>query len=317
MSVATAASGSQAKPYMMTFMDLRKYLESERLVLTLPEVSAASSKARRWCASFVGAVAWFTSHPNDAKYVWRGHASTEWVLQPRLHRHVARHLTNSDRNAVKAEEEKILEYARHNEWDYLGGRRRKHLEVLAILQHHGVPTRLLDVTRDPLVSMYFATEPALDSGGKEADGALIAIRDPGSEVAQDGQMFKPSSAPYAVWDPPPIDPRIMSQRAEFVVPNTSLSNSAQGDPLDPTADIGIGLTKPRGELTGKSLSAYFSAYLDASKAGRPPTKAVNVAMLVIPAKMKTPLRDFLEASGVTTLRVYPDLTGYASSFPPA
>lgn len=302
---------------MMPPMGLRKHLESERLVLTLPEASAASSKSRRWCASFVGAVAWFTSHPNDAKYVWRGHASTEWVLQPRLHRHVARHLTNSGHNAVNAEEKKILDYARHNGWDYLEGRPRSHLEVLAILQHHGVPTRLLDVTRDPLVSMYFATEPALDSDGKEADGALIAIRDPGSQVEQDGQTFKPNDAPYAVWDPPPIDPRITSQRAEFVVPNTSLSKSAQGDPLDPNADIGIGLTKPRGELTGKSLSAYFKAYLDASKSGRPPTKAVNVAMLVIPEKMKTPLRDFLEASGVTALRVYPDLPGYASAFPPA
>jgi hypothetical protein len=219
---------------------------------------------------------------------------------------------------VKTEEKKILAHARHNGWDYLEGRQRGHLEVLAILQHHGVPTRLLDVTRDPLVSMYFATEPALDSEGNEADGALIAIRDPGNTVEPDSQGFNPNGAPYAVWNAPPIDPRITSQRGEFVVPNTSVSKPAVGvDPLDATAPIGIGLTDPRGAFTGVSLDAYFRSYLDPSKPGRPPKEAVNVAMLVIPAKMRKPLREFLEASGLTAPRVYPDLAGYASSFPPA
>ena len=299
-------------------MSLRTYLEPKGLVLTLPEASSASSKARRWCASFVGAVAWFTSHPNDAKYVWRGHASTEWVLQPRLHRHVARHLAKSDRGAVTAEEEKILGYARHNGWDYLEGRQRSHLEVLAILQHHGVPTRLLDVTRDPLVSMYFATEPALDGEGNEADGGLIAIRDPGATVDPDGKTFHPNGAPYAVWNAPPIDLRITSQRGEFVVSNTTLPKPAAGsDPLDATAPIGIGLTDPRGAFTGAGLDAYFRSYLDPTKPGRPPKEAVNLAMMVIPAKMRKPLREFLEASGLTAPRIYPDLAGYASSFPSA
>ena len=46
---------------------------------------------------------------------------------------------------------------------------RAHLPILyelAMLQHFGSPTRMLDITFNPLVALYFAVEEQRDDGGE-------------------------------------------------------------------------------------------------------------------------------------------------------
>lgn len=49
------------------------------------------------------------------------------------------------------------------------------LDVLTLLQHYGAKTRLLDITPNSLVALYFALALSLDSRGNQQDGVVYAF----------------------------------------------------------------------------------------------------------------------------------------------
>ena len=96
---------------------------------------------------------------------FRGHASVSWELTPSLFRN----------SSVILDEHKMLVYAGNMLWSELNDCKND-LEKLVKLQHYGLHTRLLDVTFNPLVALYFAcqkpTEPNDDKNGVVFSGFM-------------------------------------------------------------------------------------------------------------------------------------------------
>jgi len=110
-------------------------------------------------------------------YAWRGQSDASYKLSSSLYRRLEKPGEPVTEKALRAEENKILEEARR--WG-LGrdlGPSATDLHLLALLQHHGVPTRLLDVTSDPMTALWFAAEQRISADALTGDpaGVLFAI----------------------------------------------------------------------------------------------------------------------------------------------
>jgi hypothetical protein len=83
-------------------------------------------------------------------------------------------------------------------------------EWLALAQHHGVPTRLLDWSESPMVSLFFAVW-----GNDDEDAGLYVIDRPTQQGSLKHHPFKVSEVSF--FYPGHVTPRLVSQRGLFTV----------------------------------------------------------------------------------------------------
>ena len=97
----------------------------------------------------------------DNRWMYRGHASAGWLLVPKAGR--APYSCRDDLATLEAWSRRAAEF--------MPSLPRNLWERMALAQHHGLPTRLLDWSYNPLVAAYFASieEP-------NSDGVLYCFR---------------------------------------------------------------------------------------------------------------------------------------------
>jgi hypothetical protein len=141
-------------------------------------------------------------------WLYRGHRNVAWPLLPQVHRSEFDNFRTAALAHSLQQEKAILDAFKKWSRPYLTHVPNNDWEWLALAQHHGLATRLLDWTQNPLAALFFATE-----GPPDTDAAVwcYAHRGPSN-----GGKPDPFSIPNVVWvQPPHMSPRIPAQAGSF------------------------------------------------------------------------------------------------------
>ncbi|SFC64145.1 FRG domain-containing protein [Klenkia taihuensis] len=254
------------------------------------------------------------------QYVWRGSTDRRHRVRSSLLRELIVDEAEPlpDELLVRQNELAILREARA--WGLAPevGPLASDLHLLAHLQHHGLPTRLLDVTHNPMTALWFACEGEDDVGGVLLAFDVTGLPTyPASDPQQQtgGLPSEPlawglrralrlsalHAQPFLVRPTVP-DARTAAQEALFlsgVVPRTGPGGGIDGLPIQ--------LGRPPGK---EKLTVLFGE--GRRQAGRP-TKLPFCA-LVVPPDLKATIRNHLTALNRRRSVLYPDVDGFRDAY---
>lgn len=161
---------------------------------------------------------------SDGKWIFRGEHRVFDTLQPKAGRVSSERGSARKKPYNQAHERGALDLFQKQARPYLSHTPSSETEWLAIAQHHGMSTRLLDWTESLLVAAYFATEQA----GTIGDAVIYGVC--GLRTISKSEEKKPFTlASHGIYWPPHITPRIPAQRSVFTVhPEPTSPFSPQG-----------------------------------------------------------------------------------------
>lgn len=223
-------------------------------------------------------------------WAFRGEQSSGWDSFSSLSRRLMLHCP--DQGVWSEREKRAIRIFRRKAHNYLEDFHvlDDDLRCLALMQHYGAPTRLLDFTKSPYVATFFALERATGEAAVFAldtprfwtalprfDAALTRERIDPRQPHNLEQYFLPNAFPL-VWvgEPTHMDRRLVAQSGLFVLPGQ--------------------LQTPLDEL----LQHYES---DGSL----------LVKIVLPPELREPAMKALYRMNITYATLFPDLEGLARS----
>jgi hypothetical protein len=208
----------------------------------------------------------YTSHDNQS--IYRGHRDISWELLPRIARDpflspdAFCRTDQPDQSAESSLYKLFRDYAASlmPSWIFLDDDKVTSWRTLIVGQHHGLPTRLLDWTINPLVALFFAVEDMPEkcsangsdkcksrycNGAKFHDSAVYILKSRLPFTVHGlADRIENGNAPYYAFSeevgilrPPHISPRINAQGSILTI------RKNPGEPIQPDTVIKIPFDK--------------------------------------------------------------------------
>lgn len=150
----------------------------------------------------------FAERHGSSHWIFRGVAdSLEHALTPKIGRNELKYSKNKELTLFKIFKRRSQQFSNvkgFSDWD-----------ILALAQHHGLPTRLLDWTKNPLIAAYFAVSSYPEN--KDARVYALQMKNVIDPVTT-GSPFEVKQT--CTFFPRSVAPRIISQRGLFTLSKT-------------------------------------------------------------------------------------------------
>ena len=209
----------------------------------------------------------------DTRYFFRGVSRSYFELIPKIGRVRGNILGYYNEGSIfrrfKNQARPFLETQPANDWEWL-----------AIAQHHGLPTRLLDWTSNPLVALYFAVKDDIDM----------------QKAAIDKEDYDGSSAVYVLTYKPG---------------SVGLNIEEHPDPFNMNVDYVL-FSSPHVTTRISVQAGLFTIQKDPEKKLDDYHHPQKLRKLIISHDSRVELRSALQTYGVHQASMFPDLDGIAA-----